>query len=646
MSHTTKVISIGQLNVAAGGYSATLDRSFRQPESTVSRVARDTDAPIVTNVALGLHALYLEVLVLSAGVPADDVDARRRALLRELDTTRGPVTLVVENATGTPRTRYMQCIVRAIDPREGQGGVGFTVALEAYDQVRWQSTSETIETWTMSESGTHTVTVAGDLDVYPVYTLTPVDGKTAPNWPYQRRVFVEWRSPYGGAHPIDVTGGGLDTNTLLANGQINDETNIAVMMNGRIHRHWTPGGNTTYPDAFGTTQTRIWINMEFQPAVYPVLAQYVSATATAWPVWDDEGLPPSGTLQVGAEIVTYASRAPGFLYGVKRGRWGTAAEAHNGFSNITHYQGVGWILYGPTAVTPEGMKDSAYHAAQPPMFLNYGSSNAVWFYDEFAAPGRAGSWVFNSFLNNIGYVTKSSTTGTFDSTWTYPWQALGLKAGWTSLSVFALRLAVPVKSLRVQGRRVVRGSPLTSPNSPLLSALSDDQQQRRPIWRATEGATTTPAWFDEASGDIRPAAFDPNPADYNRLWWAVNHANHLQADIQQMWITLDDNYTPIVTVGAQQTDYDLDVTLTNQTTGESLAVQFPNLVEGESLVIDSQWQTVTYTLDGSNQYHAVQRDAARPKFLRLAPGANELQVTETGMGELEISVAYRARWYA
>ena len=53
-------------------------------------------------------------------------------------------------------------------------------------------------------------------------------------------------------------------------------------------------------------------------------------------------------------------------------------------------------------------------------------------------------------------------------------------------------------------------------------------------------------------------------------------------------------------------------------------------------------QTVTYTLDGSSQYAAVRRDAARPRFLRLVPGVNNFQITEAGMGELEIKDETRA----
>lgn len=649
MSHTTNVISINGLNVEAGsGYVAALTQSFLQPENTVSRVQRDTDAPVVTNVALGLHVYYLQVLVASAA--ADDVDARRRALLREFDSTRGPVTVVIENATGTARRRFMQFVVRKVDQAEGQGGAGFVAALEASGEVRWQATDVVTETWTIDASGTRSITVAGDLDVYPTYTLTPNVDKAGPNWPYSRLILVEWRSPLGGTHPVDVTGGGLDTAALLAADKLSDESNIAVMLNGAIRRHYTSDPATSPADAFGTAQTRIWVDMEFRPAVHAVLGDYVNATQTTWRVMGDYGLPPAGTLKVGDEIVTYTGRAPGYLYGVARGRYGTTAAAHNNWSEIVFYQGVGWLLYGPNAVTPENMKDEVYRTAQQPMMLtSAASTNLTWHYQKFGGGNQPKSWGFASYINNIGFVNQSNAAGGYDTAWRVPWDAMGLKAGWTSLSIYSLRTAVPIKSVRIQGRRMARTSPAAAPHAPELAALSDDQRLRRVVWRSDDGASReSNVSFDYSSEDIRPEAFSEaaGVVGYNRLHWSVAQASHLQADIQVMWIRFDDDYLPVVTVGAEQSEYDLDLTLANLTTGESITVQFPNLTMGESLIVDSQWQTVTYSLDGSSQYPAVRRDQARPKFLRLAPGVNSFQITEAGMGELEIVVSYRPRWYA
>ncbi len=421
------------------------------------------------------------------------------------------------------------------------------------------------------------------------------------------------------------------------------------MMNGTIRKHWYPDASLSPSDTFNTAQTKIWVDMVFEPAVYPRLGSYTSATATAWRVLDDYGLPQAGTLQVDSEYVTYTSRSPGYLYGVTRGRFGTAAAAHTAGADITHFQGVGWLLYGPSAQVPDEMVNQAYYNAVAPVFVAHGggSSNTVWNYQAFAHPLRSASWRFYSSKNNLGFVAESdATTGAYDPTWSFPWAAMGFRAGWTALSEFSLRTAVPLKSLRVHLRQMMRGSPLQAPNVPTLWAWSEDYKKGYALW--LDAGSPWPGdnqFFDIESPEI--AVFDPEfDTPYNRIRWSVSQSSYMQVDIRQAWVRYDDRMTPVVTLNIEDTEYDLNLTLANTTTGETMTVQFPNMAPGESLVVDSQWQTATYSLDGSNQYQAVRRDAARPKFLRLAPGVNEFQITEAGMGEMEIKVAYRPRWYA
>lgn len=643
MSGTTSIISVGQLNTQPGsGLVAEFVQSFVPPELAIARVARDTDAPIATHVAQAPRVYYLQVLVEDA--PPDDVDARRRAILREFDSTRGPLTVVVENTTGTPRRRFMQFVVGRPNQVEGQFGQGFMAPIESYDKVYWQSTVLEEVTWTLDESGTRSLTVAGDLEVYPTYTVTPNTGKAAPNWPYWRLVLVEWNSPYGGKHAVDVSGGGLNTSALLSAGKITDASNIAVMMNGTLRRHWYQESGA---NAFGTTATQLWIEMEPRPAVRPRLGKYVSPTDTTWVVVEDAGLPAAGTLRVGTEIVSYTSRGPGYLYGVKRGRYDTTAAEHTGGSSVTVFAGVGWILYGPDAVTPDSLKGVAYRNAKRPIMVVPGSSNAVWRFNEFAGAEQPQSWFYYSHLNSLAFVRETAETGSYDSTWQYPWAAMGLASGWTSITSFSLRLAVPIKQTAAAGRYVARGNPATSPASPALVGWTDDGRSSASLLRWGTVERNANRAYEVGSGDVRPYDIDENPLPgFNKLQWSVSGASYLQADIQTLYVTFDETAAPVVTMSAEQTDYDLDLTLANTTTGESITAQLPNMAPGESLVIDSQAQTVVYTLDDSNQYPAARRDAPRPKFLRLVPGVNTFEISEEGMGEMEITVAYRPRWYA
>ena len=108
--------------------------------------------------------------------------------------------------------------------------------------------------------------------------------------------------------------------------------------------------------------------MTFKPQTVHYLAGYISDAATTIRLDYDDGLPPSGTLRVGSEYLSYTSRSSGYLYGVQRGLYGSTATAHNEAELVYWIQGVGQILYGPAAVTPDGMKDATYRAAARPIW--------------------------------------------------------------------------------------------------------------------------------------------------------------------------------------------------------------------------------------------------------------------------------------
>lgn len=645
MSYTTNVVSIGSLNVEEGsGYAATLLQSYLQPENSISRVQRDADSPVVTNIAPGVHIYLLEVWVLSAGVTADDLDARRRALLKALDTTRGPVTVTIINATGTARTRYMQFVARKVDQVSDTRGSGFLASLEAADVVRWRSTSPVVESWLMNATATQNLTVAGDLDVHPVITLTPNALKVAPVWPYRRTFLIEWRSPGRGWHPVDVTGGGLDTEALLAAGRVVDGSNIAVSVDGRIVPHWYGNANN-YDAGFNDTATKIWINMEFAPAPAMTLAQQVTESSPWWFVRDDAGLPQAGVLRVDEEYVSYAFRAPGMLGTITRGLYGSTPAAHSMYSDLVPVR-VGHILYGPNGATAAGeVADDAPLVMQPVFLPQSDSGNGLWHYSHFARAGGAAGWEHSYYLGGrSAFVQESTATGAYDASWTLPWNAMGFVPGWAAATAFARSFAVPIQKVRVYGRRYMRGSPATLPNSPQLTAHDAAGANSVVLWRSGDGAGPAPNPVFDVTIEPYPTLSDDRPR-LTRLSWGWGQANYMQVDIGQMWVWFDDEYAPVVTLLPEATEYDLDLTITNLTTGEALAVRFPEMEPEQSLVIDCGRQTVTYTYDGSNKYSTVRRNAPRPKFMRLAPGLNQLQIAETGMGELGVTVMYEPHWY-
>lgn len=639
MSYTTKVISIGSLNVESGsGYRATLDQSYVQPENTIGRVQRDADSPIVTAIAPGLQLYLLSVIVVEAGLSADDLDTKRRALLGALDSSQGPITITIENQTGTARQRYMRCVVRKVDQVAQQAGRGFAAALEAADDVRWRSTTTEEIVWEISSAASRSVVNTGDLDAYPTITIKPTTGKSVPNWLYRRPVIVRWQSPYGGYHPIDITGGGTNTAALVAGGKVANGTNMAVWLNGRYVPFWY-GGEDGQPGGFNSTTTKIWINLYALPKTEIQTAEFISETATTWRVRNDAGLPASGILDVaGSEIVSYSSRSSGYLYGVQRGLYGTTPIEYNANLTATIIPAVGYILYGPNGAVPAAQQDFSYRNATRPL-MTAGSSNSTWIYPAFHESTRAVPWNYHSHLNSLGFVTDSDITGYFNTTWAEPWASMGIKSGWTGTSGFSTRYAVPVAQMVVNGRHMARGSATQSPNSPRLMAYDDHGANEHILWNSNAGVSQTLNTAVSLTCNL------PTTAHYTVFFWGVSGGSYIQANIGLMNITFVSDYLPQIEVGTEDTDYDLDMEISNSTTDEYFIAEFPNMIPGKGLIIDSENQTVIYDRDNSNQYAAVRMYPIRPRFMRLVPGTNTIHVSETGMGSVTITFRYEPRWY-
>lgn len=644
MSDTTRVISISGLNVEAGnGYVAGLHQSYVQPEMSIFRAERDGDAPIVTQVAPGLYMAMMWVVVDESGNPTpDEVNARRGALMRTLDTTRGPLTLTIENATGTARRRWMNFVARKIDQLENMYGRGFMVTLESAADVRWRATTTEEVTWTFSSSGTQTLTNIGDLEAWPEITIRPTGEKTGGNWVYSRRFLVKWKSPLAGAHILDVTGGGLDTAALLAADKINSAANVGIHLNGRYAPFWF-GNSDGQPGGFNSTTTRIFVTLDVPRPITPMLATYISETATEWRVRDDGGLPSSGVLDVEGEYIYYNSRAPGVLYGVRRGLYGTTPYAHIAGTETEVMAAVGYILYGPAAAVPASARTAAYNAAQPPILAN-GSTNGEWVYEQFAGTKRPGSWELDTgpFGQGPIFFSESFGNGYFNPAPPWPWDAMGLQIGWASKVEFTNRFAIPIKEVLIGGRHWAKGSPAQYPNSVRLYALDDQKANSRQLWSASAGVSRTV----NTTFSTTPAL--PTDADsplYNRLAWGFAQSNYVQADMQTMTVRFRDEYLPEIVLGAEDTPYDLDLQITNGATGEWFQVTYPNAVPGEGLIIDAEQQTVRDEATGYNQFGAVTSGWTQERFLTLLPGGNAIAVTEDVMGTVEVTFRYAPRWY-
>ncbi len=642
---TTDAISINTLNIADGsGYLATLVQSYVQPGATISWAQRDNEAPLATNVAPGVLECILTIIVDARDTDADTVDARRRALLRELDTSRGPLTLVIRSAAGTARERYMRFVVVKTDQVALQYGEGFAVQLNSADDARWRSTALVEETHQFTESDTSwTVQCAGDVEVYPTYTITPRAPRGAAVFPYYRQFALRWPSPWGGEHWVDVTDGGINTAALKTAGKVTNAGNIGVSINGQYTPHWY-GGADGAAGGFNSTTTRLWVRLEFQPAARGTTTRLTTETDTYIYVRNAESLPASGAAQMGSEYITYAFRSGGVLYGVQRGQYGTDADSHVAGTTVEPVV-IGYVFYGPTGAIPDATIGFGYDPtiAVKPIFINSGSTNEAWDYNGvFNDPAGAGNWRYSEWGNTgTAFVSASNAAGDYNPAWVTPWTAMGFKPGWASYSGFERMFAVPVANVRATGRRYAAGSVAQYPGSPTLLYSNTLTGERMTAWNSGNGIERTPNPTFDVTTTSAPAQL------WNRLVWSFANTNFAQVDIQRLIVYFNSAYLPIIELGDEDTGYDLSMHLWNNTTGEGLWVDYPNVLVDHGLAIDSEQMTAVY--ENRNVYTAVRRGGnpiVRPYFLRLVPGTNQLHVEEDGISQLEVKLAYQPRWYA
>ncbi|MCD0168010.1 hypothetical protein [Deinococcus sp. 23YEL01] len=136
------------------------------------------------------------------------------------------------------------------------------------------------------------------------------------------------RTPY--RFNWDNAVGHLTTGTIIATSPYNDST------------FYAPGA--VYPDvtiAMKTAPAQLKLALTRNDARSRALAAPLATTDASLTLADASGMPQTGTLCVGSEVMIYAARSGNTLTGLKRGQLGTAAQA---FSIGASLQEGGWYV--------------------------------------------------------------------------------------------------------------------------------------------------------------------------------------------------------------------------------------------------------------------------------------------------------------
>ncbi|MBN1250099.1 MAG: phage tail family protein [Anaerolineae bacterium] len=600
------------------------------PSATVATLERIGAYPVVSALQRNSQKIALIMKI----TDYDNVHTLRTQLFRWFDPEdETPKKLLCENHADVEMYVYALCEELRLysDPRHQEV---FVATLVVDGDVRWRAETETSDTWNLTASGqTHVVANGGEDEAYPVYTIKPTSGKTG-GYDYRRWVPVVWRSENAGVkYPVRAE---LDTDALVTAGKMQaDGDDLRILSDNLQIDRWL--------DDMNTVATGIWFNLYFARAPQLTLATAIAGAGSiaSIEVDDEEELalmPESGIVLIDDEAFTYTARnlTDKQLTGITRAAKGTSMGAHTVGDDVWWIQHDVYILYGNAAATAPTVDNYSI-----PAFELDDSDNEEWHYEEFGDVMymQAASW------EHIGWATGPYYGGCYTATqrtWATPWTAIGafrdtttghFAQGWQLYNPCGIvNAAWADGQARAENkdefvfrlRYWVRGDSWWSEQLQWLGV--DDPLAADNTW---EG------WSESA------AVADWDPADYIAL---VLYAYNGDFEAGTVTVSLNTDEVPLVSVNAEEGNYELACTLTNQTTGEALTLAFVMDVDSE-IEIDTENRTVTWLEDDSRQFQALSLSTARRQWLRLLPGNNTLRFDDTGTGNVTVTTEFRARYY-
>jgi len=640
-------------------------------------------------------------------IEGSDEDTLRRQLLGWFDPEdEAAKAFVIEDADGTG-DRYVMAVCEAMDPVPDGGGLMYVATLAVHGDVRWRATVADEVDWSVTGTGDQeTVSNGGQDDAYPILTIQPTAVKSSTDSSLYRQFWaVRWRkSASYTRYPMDVVNNGLDTASLIKTGttttldgavtagdgtiSLTDASSFATAgmayitdaVNGDEQIRWTGkstndltgvvrgiGGTSDVDHADGDTiavskmlangddlrlwvdglevdrwlddvddaTTKVWGNLSFDAAWAGTLASAIGSGDTVTELTFNEatsGLPNAGIVAINSEVFSYTSKTDSTktVSGVTRAAHGSSAGAHSADDAVWWCQHSVYLEYGNAEASAPTVDDD-----YEPAFELDSSTNTSWVYEEFGeADGlRPGGWVFESVQRNpTGYGGNRGATADPRVEIGIMYDEWGERGRWKLYNPCGLTNANFTNGeqwaddVSLWYGRIDSGDPELSEYSiPQPSSASTWES-----WSRDEALNSGVTWVGlhlKPGGGYTPTGY---------------------LEAADCTVTLDSNYTPTVAEMSEQggvaSGYALSCRIENTTTGESIDVTYSMDVDDE-LEIDTESKTVTDLGDDSSQFQAVEVvGAVRRDWLRLEPGDNVLEYTETGVVAVTVTVEFEERY--
>jgi len=476
-----------------------------------------------------------------------------------------------------------------------------------------------------------TIDVDSEDLVRPVFYVTPEDDKTE-GFLYKCWYPVTWNSPRGASkYSIGILGWNTAT-PIAATKMQADGDDLRIYVDGVEVDRWLDGINTA--------NTNVWFNVDFEADVSLTLADAILIGDDVENL-DLDGnisrLPAVGVVLIDSEAFAYNGKltASNRLLNVRRASRGTAAAGHAADTTVYWIQHDIWAFYGDAALSAPDVDDD-----YKPIFELDTSTNADWTWAEFGltgSPYRPGSWVFGT-QEGTGLIYTAN-----HKTFAEPWEEVGVFAEhivatdeYGEAEVFFYHpCGINWIDLTGEGR-------FDSGGGSWLKELRS----------SADGAT----WYVEdtvppAGGGVW-AAWTLNAAANSGAFYLKLHCSafayqtyyyDVYAEIDDLTLTWE--YPPVGTLGGEQNNYYLELTISNDATGKSLELA-ANVNVDDVIEIDTDAKSAWDLTENVNLCGLiVQTDGIRREWLALLNGENKLTFTDPTATSIAIDIVYDRRYY-
>lgn len=522
----------------------------------------------------------------------------------------------------------------------------------------WRNNSTTTEAWTVETSGaTHNWSVGGTKYALPIITLTPQTVRTD-GLGYKRNILARNAGDANLVnYPTNILGGNLDHATLVSGGKAQadgDDWRIFINAFDSADK-WAGGGGNN------SATLRTWLNMDFAPPISMTLATAIAGTgdvsiiefqATSLNLKNLKRLQAveNKILYSGTEVFTFTD-VDIFLYrvtGTVRAQKNTSAGSHSVGDYFHWLQNDIVLAYGDSALTALAADDNV-----KPIFDLTNSTNTSWVYGDYYKKDSLRSAMWRPSYTSTYGLNNPTPSGVYGGTentntdlssiasvmgmaikaaYIYMWRAETATIKW--------ELFVPtgVTTVSTSGKKM-----RTSSSWPVLAGLqvSTDGIMWTTIWNEA-APTTTDTWQALAAHSSVSLGGTYKHLRYvfqGTVLGVANAAAYFEVD--SITLTLDSNETPVITVGAEGGDYEVDMVIQNDTTGHYIEVNYPSANQAD-IIIDCDAKTVKLE-DGTSIRGALKLSGVRKEWLTVGPGSTTISVTESGLVDVDVSIAYQER---